>query len=312
MKKYFLILLLLSAPNVFGQACCTAGTPLLSSLETSGTPFQSLQFGLSYRYNSIASIFINDSQLDDDSRERISKSLILQVDYGIWRDVSITALFSYILQERIILSPLGTENLLDTKGVCDALLLMKYNIIPLNILDEMEFSIGGGIKIPFGESQLTSNGVLIPADMQPGSGSWDYLGWLYFSKGRLLELPLSFVSNLSYRINGTNNRFEVDGFDYKFGNEAIAQIGLAYRTDFISDFSLFMRYRNAQADFSRGFEIPNTGGHWFYLVPGINFKLDNSKTIRLSGEIPLYLKVNGTQLTTTFTTTLAFYYSINL
>ncbi len=129
MKKYFLILLLLSAPNVFGQACCTAGTPLLSSLETSGTPFQSLQFGLSYRYNSIASIFINDSQLDDDSRERISKSLILQVDYGIWRDVSITALFSYILQERIILSPLGTENLLDTKGIGDALLLLKYNII---------------------------------------------------------------------------------------------------------------------------------------------------------------------------------------
>lgn len=312
MKKYFLILLLLSAPNVFGQACCTAGTPLLSSLETSGTPFQSLQFGLSYRYNSIASIFINDSQLDDDSRERISKSLILQVDYGIWRDVSITALFSYILQERIILSPLGTENLLNTKGIGDALLLIKYSIIPLTMVDEMELSAGGGIKIPFGESQLTSNGLLIPADMQPGSGSWDYLGWLYFSKGRLLELPLSFVSNLSYRINGTNNRFEVDGFDYKFGNEAIAQIGLAYRTDFISDFSLFMRYRNAQADFSRGFEIPNTGGQWFYLVPGINFKLDNSKTIRLSGEIPIYIKVNGTQLTTSFTTTLAFYYSINL
>lgn len=312
MKKRFLILLLLLAHNIFGQACCTAGTPLLSSLETSGTPFQSLQFGLSYRYNSIASIFIDDSQLDDDSRRRVSKSIILQVDYGIWRDVSITALFSYVLQERIILTPLGGENLLNTKGIGDALLLMKYSVIPLTILDEMEFSIGGGVKIPFGESQLTSNGLLIPADMQPGSGSWDYLGWLYFSKGRLFELPLSFVSNLSYRINGTNNRFQVNGFDYKFGNEIVAQLGLTYRTDFISDFSLFMRYRNAQSDISRGFQIPNTGGHWVYLVPGINFKLDNSKTIRLSGEIPIYIKVDGTQLTTTFTTTLAFYYLLNL
>jgi len=312
MKKLILILFLLSAPNIFGQACCTAGTPLLSSLETSSTPFQSLQFGVSYRYNSIGTIFISDSQLDDDSRERVSKSIILQVDYGIWKDFSVTALFSYIQQERIILSPLGGENLLETKGIGDALLMMKYNIIPLNILDEIEFTIGGGIKIPLGESQLTSNGLLIPADMQPGSGSWDFLGWLYFSKGRLFELPLSIISNLSYRINGTNNRFEVDGFDYKFGNEFIAQLGLAYKTDFISDFLLFIRYRNAQSDISRGFQIPNTGGDWVYIVPGINFKLDNSKTVRLSGEIPIYVNVNGTQLTTSYTTTLAFYYSINL
>jgi len=312
MKKIILILILLLESNLFGQACCTAGTPLLSSLETSSTPFQNLQIGLSYRYNSIASIYINDSQLDENSRERLSQTLIFQIDYGIWRNVSITALFSYVQHERIVLSPLGGENLLDTKGIGDALLLVKYNVIPLNILDEMEFSVGGGVKVPFGESQLTSNGLLIPADMQPGSGSWDFLGWLYFSKGRLFDLPLTVVSNLSYRINGTNNRFEVEGFDYKFGNETIAQVGLAYKTDFISDYSLFLRYRNAQADISRGFQIPNTGGDWVYLVPGINFKIDNSKTVRLSGEIPLYINVNGTQLTTSFTTTLAFYYSINL
>ena len=260
MKKYFLILLLLSAPKIFGQACCTAGTPLLSSLETSGAQYQSLQFGLSYRYNSIASIYINDSQVDENSIERLSQSVLLQVDYGIWRNVSVTALFSYVKQERIVLSPLGGENLLETKGIGDALLLTKYNILPLTILDETEFSIGAGIKIPLGESQLTSNGLLIPADMQPGSGSWDFLSWLYYSKGRLFDLPLTAVSNFSYRINGTSNRFEVDGFDYQFGNEVIAQLGLAYKTDFISDFSLFIRYRNAQSDVSRGFQIPNTGG----------------------------------------------------
>ncbi len=112
MKKLFLILLLTLtfAPNIFGQACCTAGTPLLSSLQTSSTPFQSLQIGVSYRYNSIASIYINDSKLDDNTRERLSQSLILQVDYGIWSSVSVTALFSYVQHERIVLSPLGGEN----------------------------------------------------------------------------------------------------------------------------------------------------------------------------------------------------------
>ncbi len=312
MKKLLFISLILFYAKINGQACCTAGTPLLSSLETSSTPFGHLQFGLSYRYNSIASLYSNDIKLDDNSRRRIAKSIILQTDYGIWKNISLTALFSFVMQERIIATPLQTENTLNTNGIGDALLLIKYNIIPISILDELELSIGGGLKIPLGESQLTSNNILIPADMQPGTGSWDYLAWIYFSKGRLLSIPLSFVSNVSYRINGVNNRFEVDNFNYQFGNETIAQMGLTYRTDFISDFSLFVRYRNAQPDLSQNAQIPNTGGSWFYLVPGINFKIDDSKTIRFSGEIPLYIKINGTQLTTSFTSTLAFYYSLNL
>ncbi|MDA3859783.1 MAG: hypothetical protein PF445_01015 [Melioribacteraceae bacterium] len=312
MKKLLLISLLLLTTKLFSQACCTSGTPLLSSLETASTPLNKLQFGLSLRYNSIASLYFNDERLDDNTRKRVAKSVILQTDYGIWKNISISALFSFVMQERKIKTQTISENLLNSTGIGDALFLIKYNIIPINILDEIELSAGGGIKLPLGESQLTSDGLLIPADMQPGTGSLDYLGWIYFSKGRLFSLPLNLVSNISYRINRVNNRFKVDNFNYQFGNETIAQIGLAYRTYFISDFSVFLRYRNAQPDLSQNFKIPTTGGSWFYIVPGINFKFDDSKTIRFSSEIPIYIKVNGTQLTTSFSTTLAFYYSLNL
>jgi hypothetical protein len=128
----------------------------------------------------------------------------------------------------------------------------------------------------------------------------------------LFEIPLTAIVNFSYRVNGNNNRFDAEDYEYKFGNELVTQIGFAYRTDFVSDFSLFVRYRNTHSDLSKNFEIPNTGGHWLYIVPGINFKIDDSKTLRFSGEIPLYIKLSGTQLTTSFTTALAFYYSINI
>lgn len=312
MKKILIILILVLTPKLFGQACCTAGTPLLSSLETASTPNNFLQFGLSYRYNSITSLYENDIFLNDNGRERIAKSVILQIDYGLSEKFSITTLFSYVMQKRKITTLVNSENLLETKGFGDGLFLLKYNIIPLTIVDELEFSVGTGIKIPFGNSQLKHNDFLIPADMQPGTGTWDFLAWIYFSKGHLFEFPLSFVFNLSYKSNGKNNRFNVDGFNYKFGNELITQIGATYRTDYITDFTLFLRYRNAQNDLSSNFEIPNTGGNWIYLVPGINFKFDDSKTIRISGEIPIYVNVIGTQLTTSFTSTLAFYYSLNL
>jgi hypothetical protein len=311
MKKLFLILLLLLTPKLFGQACCTAGTPLLSSLETASTPLNNFQVGLSYRYNSITSLYANEVNLNDGNRKRFSKSYILQIDYGILKNISITSLLSFVIQEREITTLETSVDKLKTSGFGDGLILLKYNIIPITIVDELEFSVGGGLKIPLGDSQLSSNELLIPADMQPGAGSWDYITWVYFSQGRLFKLPLNVISNFTYRINGTNNRFEVKDFNYQFGNELIAQLGFAYRTDFIADFSLFLRYRNAQSDITKQFEVPNTGGNWIYLVPGINFKIDDSKTIRISSEIPLYIKVNGTQLTTSYTTTLAFYYSLN-
>lgn len=310
MRSLLLIFLLLISSKIFSQACCTAGTPLLSSLETSTAQKGVLNFGLGYRYNSLQDIYAGTVKLDDNSLERISQSVIFQIDYGIFDRVTLTGLFSYITQQRFNTPVNGIANSLSSSGIGDALLLVKYNIIQQNILDETDLSVGTGIKAPLGKSDVTNNGLLIPADMQPGTGSWDFIIWTYFSQGRLLELPLNIVANFSYRFNGTNERFGVNNGGYKFGNEMIAQLGFGYRTDSPFDFTLFTRFRHTNPDqFSAG-EIPNTGGDWLYLVPGLNIKIYDTLTLRLTGEIPIYTDVLGTQLTTTFTSAATFYYSI--
>ncbi|VAX19857.1 hypothetical protein MNBD_IGNAVI01-255 [hydrothermal vent metagenome] len=311
MKKLIIIFFIPFVNQIYSQACCTAGSPLLSSLETSATEKGNLLLGISYVYNLLDDVYDETFYLDDQTRNRISKSILLQVDYGITGKISISGLFTYINQERNISAYQGFTNTVTTSGIGDAVLLAKYNVIPLTMMKEQEFSIGGGTKIPLGKSDLTSNGVLLPADMQPGTGSWDFILWSYFSQGRLFDLPLNLVVNLSYRMNGTNKRFGSNNGTYKFGNELITQGGLGYRTDLPVDFTLFTRLRITDKDEYKKNPIPNTGGTWLYIIPGINVKLYKSVILRLTSEIPIYRNLQGTQLTTTFVTSASIYYTIN-
>ncbi|NOX65005.1 MAG: hypothetical protein GXO85_04205 [Chlorobi bacterium] len=311
MKKLIIIFFISFVNQIYSQACCTAGSPLLSSLETSATQKGNLLFGISYVYNLLDDVYEETFYLNDQTRNRISKSVLLQVDYGITDKISISGLFTYINQQRNISAYQGFTNTVTTSGIGDAVLLAKYNVIPLTMIKEQEFSVGGGTKIPLGKSDLTSNGVLLPADMQPGTGSWDFILWSYFSQGRLFDLPLNLVVNLSYRMNGTNKRFGSNNGTYKFGNELITQAGLGYRTDLPVDFTLFTRIRITKNDEYKKNPIPNTGGTWLYIIPGINLKLHESVILRLTSEIPIYRNLQGTQLTTTFVTSASIYYTLN-
>ncbi len=84
------------------------------------------------------------------------------------------------------------------------------------------------------------------------------------------------------------------------------------------DRSIGFRYINlvfADADSQNednrnNWEIPNTSGKWVYAIPGINLSVSDTFSVRLSGKIPLYRNLDGTQLTTRFTTSLTFYYTL--
>ena len=314
MKIFLLIpLLIFTSTNIKGQACCSAGSPLLGSLEVSNVYGGELQVGLTYELNVLKDVYSGSIRLDDDFRKRTVNSFILEANYGISERFSVSSLFTFINQSRNISTYGNLSSNLNTSGLGDAVLLLKYNIVPLDFANQFELSIGGGLKLPIGNSTLLSEGILIPADMQPGSGSWDGILWGYVSKGFVPIIPLNVFINISYRANGTNNRFGA-GFQqgYSFGNELFINIGAGYRTDAFLDFSFMFRYRNTTKDNFDGAEVPNTSGNWLYLVPGVNGKLSDNFTARLSGQIPVYRNLSGTQLTTTYTAALGLFYNINL
>ena len=292
---------------VAAQACCSAGVPLLGSLELSATPVGNWQFSLTYEYNYLNDVLSGTEEITDDFRERTVHSALFETSYGFARHFSASLLLALIQQEREIGATFvhGTTDFLRTRGAGDAVFLIKYSLIPLTMANQREIAIGLGPKFPLGRSGLTTNGVLVPPDMQPGSGAWDGILWAYFYQGFLPKTTANIFSTISYRLTGTNNDL------YRFRNEFTANLGTSYRTNYPFDFSLAVRFRQVQADRRNDFEIDNTGGTWISAIPGVNIKFKKDWSLRLSGQIPLYRELKGTQLTTSYRISTSLFYSFS-
>ena len=307
----YIFLLLTGSTKYHAQACCTAGTPLLGSLDLTSAPKGILQFGITFDHNLLTDVLNGTRFLENEERERISQSMLLEINYGISNRFSVTALFSYIRQQRTIFNN-SSENELTASGLGDIVLMTKYNILPFSIFNNNELSLGLGVKIPTGNSNLRINNILIPADMQPGSGAIDGIFWGTYTKREFFFNNLTFITNVSYRLNGNNDRFGNSNDGYSFGNELIGILGLNYPLSSIFDLLISFKYRNTAKDSFSDEDIPNTGGSWLYLKPNFNIYLTNDFTARIGAEFPINRNVSGTQLTTTYSTSLSLFYSTNL
>ncbi len=105
-----------------------------------------------------------------------------------------------------------------------------------------------------------------------------------------------------YRVTTASARY--NGFqEYRFGNEIQLLAGFS-DTYFLGGLplgpSLLWRYRHTSRDRLNGAWGDNTGGQWINIVPGINLGFSPSFRILISTEIPVWRKLTGVQLTTTY------------
>ncbi|WP_242203908.1 transporter [Aestuariivivens insulae] len=260
-----------------------------------------LQLALNYDYNYLNTLNFESKKLDDNSRLRITHSILLNIGYAITNNLSAEGLFTWVNQRRKI-TQFDNENLDQTTGIGDAIFLLKYNF--KNAIGEnSHLALGIGTKIPLGSStQKNSDGITLNADLQPGSNAWDLIYWFTTSKNFNFRPSLTISSRLIYRDTGTNNSYLGDS-TYQFGEEF--QSFLSFSDQFpllktITNPSVSFKYRNARQDKINGFNLDNTGGNWLFIIP--NFSINITPTISFStkAELPIYSNVDGTQLTPTY------------
>lgn len=311
-----LAMLMLVAPVVLkAQACCSGGVPLGGSLGIGAAESKSLQLMVTYDYNAMNDLVSFTDKLDDDTRSRTTQSSIFEINYGLNQRFSITGVVPLIKQTRTIQGFGGNENFTSAQGLGDMVFLLKFRLINPENSSDIDWVIGAGPKIPTGKTDFTNNqGLALPADMQPGSGSLDGIFWSYFQKSRFLNNPnLGLAAVTTFRYSGKNESYNTTQ-TYQFGNEFQFNLGLNYSlfAKWSIDAFTFLRYRKQAEDLINGGVFPSSGGQWIYVIPGININFSPLWSLRLSGDIPVYRKLEGTQLTTSYKLTAAVLFNIPL
>lgn len=303
---YLVVLLLVGTYSVLGQTCCSGGVPLSNNLGLPNEGGGVLTVSLNYDYNNLNTLNAGTEKLDDGARQRITNSILLGLGYAFTDRLSLETMLTWVNQTRTI-TQFGNENFTETSGIGDAVVLGKY-ALPSLLGPMWQLNVGAGVKIPFGRSDiLTDQGIQLTADLQPGSGAWDMLGWISISRPLGFRPSATLSGSLTHRFTGINGSYLNDTATYEFGDETQVNIGYVdqlFALGKIMRPGLVFKYRKARQDKIDDSEIPNTGGEWIFVRPEVGIALHQDIVLNFRVELPLYSYVQGTQLTPTsrFTT----------
>ena len=292
------------------QTCCSGGVPLSGNIGFEGADQGALQLELSYDLNYLATLKNGSDIFTDETRRRITQSVLLKAGYSLNSWLAFDALFTYVSQGRSV-TYLETTNKSNTNGIGDAVFITKF-ILSRYEESGTEIQLGAGPKIPFGRSDISDErGILYNADLQPGSGSWDLITWGYFLKQINIRPTTVLSARIVGRINGSNREY-LGSQNYQFGNSIQLYLGAGDQFlvgNRIISTSLSFRYRKALADGINGLKLDNTGGQWINIIPSIGWKIGERSQIQFIPEIPIISKVEGIQLSPTFRMQVGIYHN---
>lgn len=296
--------------SLSAQTCSCAGAPLLGAQSLGSIERGNLVVGFTTHFNNIDKLYAGSEELKNRSADRSTFTNLLEANVGITERLSLTGTFSYVSKQRKTgLQNPTTSQSLQTSGIGDALVMLKYNLLKQTLWKPYQLIIGGGAKIPLGSFAETSKGIQLNADMQPGTGSWDYTGWMFLSYTLRAQNITLFTVNALKHTTSAERFNENDNFE--FGNELNSLIGLTGPLFNRLSYNLRMKYRTARSDLRNGVHLPSTGGEWLNFKPGIGYQLSDRFSLQVSGEIPLYRNVNGTQPSTTYVLSASLFFSLN-
>lgn len=298
----FSILMFGLLPQTKAQTCSCAGAPLVSSQSGGTVANGAFLIGYTFDFKNISDLYNGSNELVNNTVERNTSTSLLELHYGISDRFAVTTTLTFVNKFRETGLHLGSSSQrLRTSGVGDAMLLLKYNFHPQTVFEQYQVIIGAGVKAPLGESSMRNNGFLLNADMQPGTGAWDGVLWMYSSK-TFPGINTEFFMMNSFRYSGTNERFSSDD-RYRFGNEFVTSTGAGGALFRDISYRMALRFRTAASDTRNSAEMPDTGGSWVSASPAIitPFPFLENASVQLSGTIPFYQYVKGTQPSISYT-----------
>ncbi len=284
---------------------CSCGAATLPGLQEIGiAQAREWRIGLSYEHNDVSALVAGTRRLEPEGRRQVTRAGVLTLSRGISQRFSVTVMLTLLEKERRV------TDLLRVRAPGDAVLLLNLNLHPQRSYPQKELYLGLGVKSPSGANDLRHNGLLISTDMQPGSGAWDGIFTAFGATEVLPPLPARLFVALTYQLTGQSQRFASSDMLYRFGSDFSGILGGGYVFSSGWELTIGGRYRWRTPDQFDGGDVPNTGGQWLLLEPGLYRGFDGGVSLGLSGKVPLYEDLNGViQFSTRYTINLSASYS---
>jgi len=272
-----------------------------------------LQLNLSYDYNKLNNLKVGSQSLDDKSRLRLTHASLLNWSLNLSNKIAIEGILSYLIQERRINQVIG-KDLARTQGFGDALLLVNIQLYS-NTLKTSQLRTAFGIKAPLGSyNERNDIGLIYNAELQPGSGAWDAIGWIQWSQSFGFRPSLAYNATLAYSRKGENSQY-LGNQNYQFGNEIQLTLGVGDRLlwgKLLIDPGLAFRYRLAQSDRFDRSPLPATGGNWIFMEPSLAIWLGSEWSVNFNLSFPVWAYVQDTQFSPTIRSNFGIYHRLNL
>lgn len=150
-------------------------------------------------------------------------------------------------------------------------------------------ALGLSLKTPTGSYREVGDfdGSIQDPSLQPGTGSWDFLGSLQYQTR---------VAGLDATLSGSYLRTGTNGLDYRFGEEAIAAAGVGRRAFADVTASVQLKAHHRGRSLYRDAGVPSTGETSLHVAPGLRLDMRDRSSVYLFVQLPLYRRVNEEQL----------------
>ena len=238
-----------------------------------------------------------DQSGDDPSgaeRDRTAWSAISVLGYGVNSDLALFGVVPYV-DKRLELIEDGARRARSARGLGDVSLFGRYTIFKRNFRGgTFRIAPFAGAELPTGDDEMSDSFGLLPASVQPGSGSWDPFGGIVLT---YQTLDYQIDAQASYKINTEAN-------DFEFGDVARLDASFQYRLwprelkggvpGFlygILEANLIHQEKNR----SGGVDDANSNGTRLFLVPGLQY-VTKRWIVEAAVQVPVVKNLNGTAL----------------
>ena len=289
-------MLLIMQSNGFGQ-CCAAGNPVNSNSLVPEGGANILGITYSHIYSISDTYYIGDKITDREYIETEFNFSNLSLTYGLTDKFNLITDIGYFFNK--------TQNFVNddysryAQGLGDLNIGFSYNSYQT---EDRQFSISQTFRItlPIGEFNQVYDGIELPIDLQPSSGNYKY------NLGIMLANRFGNSGFSLYSINSIEMAqfIETSTSEYKYGN--LYNLSLIGAYQIIDELTSWLQIRceirdkaliatKSQPDIYT--YLNATGTLNLFISPQLSYTIADSWTISSQFNYPIYINVNGEQLT---------------